>query len=122
MTDGLVLLKEQVAVNCATAAPHAGYSTAPIASGPRRRPGSCIAYRITGTNTTAASITAVVINDNIPANTTHRSATRCGAGRRDDGGHDHLARRRRRGNDQRDGGAAHPLPERGVTFCVRIDP
>ena len=47
----------------------AGYTQAAIAAGPNTVPGSCIAYRITATNTTAGSITAVVINDNVPANT-----------------------------------------------------
>jgi uncharacterized repeat protein (TIGR01451 family) len=69
VTDGLVLLKEQVAVNCAAAGPHAGYGTAAIPAGPATAPGQCIAYRITGTNTTAGTITTVVISDIVPANT-----------------------------------------------------
>jgi len=69
VTDGLVLLKEQVAVNCAAAGPHAGYGTAAIPQGPATAPGQCIAYRITGTNTTAGTVTSVVISDIVPANT-----------------------------------------------------
>lgn len=69
VTDGLVLLKEQVAVGCAAAGPHAGYTTGAIPAGPATAPGQCIAYRITATNTTAATITNVVVSDNVPANT-----------------------------------------------------
>jgi uncharacterized repeat protein (TIGR01451 family) len=69
VTDGLVLTKDQVAVSCAAAGPHAGYTTAPIAAGPSTAPGQCIAYRITGTNSTAGTITSVVISDIVPANT-----------------------------------------------------
>jgi uncharacterized repeat protein (TIGR01451 family) len=69
VTDGLVLTKDQVAVSCAAAGPHAGYTQAAIPAGPATAPGSCIAYRITGTNTTAGTITNVVINDIVPANT-----------------------------------------------------
>jgi uncharacterized repeat protein (TIGR01451 family) len=69
VTDGLVLLKEQAPVNCAAAGPHAGYVTAAIPAGANTAPGQCIAYRITGTNTTAATITSVVISDIVPANT-----------------------------------------------------
>ncbi len=79
VSDGLVLVKDQQAVNCATAAPHpaGSFTTAPIAAA---APGTCIAYRIRATNTTAAGITAVVVNDNIPANTTHRISCGQGAG------------------------------------------
>jgi uncharacterized repeat protein (TIGR01451 family) len=69
VTDGLVLTKDQVAVGCAVAGPHAGYSTGAIAAGPATAPGQCIAYRITGTNSTAGTITSVVISDVVPANT-----------------------------------------------------
>jgi len=69
VTDGLVLLKEQVAVGCAAAGPHAGYTTGVIPAGPATAPGQCIAYRITGTNTTAGTINNVVISDIVPANT-----------------------------------------------------
>jgi trimeric autotransporter adhesin len=77
VTDGLVLLKEQVAVSCAAPGPHVGYSTAAIPAGPTTAPGRCIAYRITATNTAAAGITLVVINDNVPANT--KQINSCGA-------------------------------------------
>ncbi len=69
VTDGLVLTKDQVAVSCAVAGPHAGYSPAAIPAGPATAPGQCIAYRITGTNSTAGTITNVVISDIVPANT-----------------------------------------------------
>jgi uncharacterized repeat protein (TIGR01451 family) len=69
VTDGLVLTKDQVAVACAVAGPHAGYSTAAIPAGPSTAPGQCIGYRITATNTTAGTVTNVVISDIVPANT-----------------------------------------------------
>ena len=72
VTDGLVLTKEQVAVSCAVAGPHAGYTAATIPAGPATAPGQCIAYRITGTNSTAGTITAVVVSDIVPANTRMR--------------------------------------------------
>ena len=119
VTDGLVLLKEQVAVSCAAAGPHAGYSTAPIASGPATAPGQCIAYRITGTNTTAANITLVVINDNIPANTTQRNS--CGVPAATVGAiaspGDGLP-----GTVSATVGTLTPSTSAVVTFCVRIDP
>jgi uncharacterized repeat protein (TIGR01451 family) len=72
VTDGLVLLKDQTLVACAAAGPHAGYTTAAIAAGPGTAPGQCIAYRITGTNSTAGTITSVAISDIVPANTKMR--------------------------------------------------
>jgi len=74
VTDGLVLTKDQVAVGCSVAGPHAGYSPAAIPAGPATAPGQCIAYRITGTNSTAGTITNVVISDIVPANTKMRYA------------------------------------------------
>jgi uncharacterized repeat protein (TIGR01451 family) len=121
VTDGLVLLKEQVAVACAAAGPHAGYSTAPIASGPSTAPGQCIAYRISGTNTTALNITAVVVNDNIPANTTQRNScgapacTGCSGAVSAPG--DGLT-----GTISANVGPLTPSQSAVVTFCVRIDP
>ena len=53
------------------------YSAAPIAAGANTAPGQCIAYQISASNTTAASITNVVLSDFIPANTTRRDT--CGA-------------------------------------------
>jgi uncharacterized repeat protein (TIGR01451 family) len=72
VTDGLLLSKDQVAVSCAVAGPHAGYSAAAIPAGPATAPGQCIAYRVTGTNSTAGTITNVAINDIVPANTKMR--------------------------------------------------
>lgn len=77
VNSGLVLLKEQVAVNCAAAGPHAGYSSAPIPAGPGTAPLACVAYRITVTNATGLALAGVTVNDNIPANTLQRNS--CGA-------------------------------------------
>jgi len=119
VTDGLVLLKEQVAVACAAPGPHAGYSTAPIPSGPATAPGQCIAYRITATNSTAAGITLVVVNDNIPANTRQRNS--CGAPATTVGAisspGDGLT-----GTISANVGPLTPSQSAVVTFCVRIDP
>ncbi|MBX3673918.1 MAG: DUF11 domain-containing protein [Burkholderiales bacterium] len=119
VTDGLVLLKEQVAVACAAPGPHAGYSTAPIPSGPATAPGQCIAYRITATNSTAAGITLVVVNDNIPANTRQRDS--CGAPATTVGAvsspGDGLT-----GTISANVGPLTPSQSAVVTFCVRIDP
>lgn len=70
VTDGLLLIKEQTAIAtpCSSNNP-SGYTQNAIAAGPNTAPGSCIAYRITATNTTAGTISNVVISDNIPANT-----------------------------------------------------
>ena len=76
VTDGLLLQKGQAAVSCAATGPFT-YSAAPIAAGANTAPGRCIAYQISASNTTAASITNVVLSDNIPANTTRNDA--CGA-------------------------------------------
>ncbi len=75
VTNGLLLVKDQVAVLCTNLTP-SGYSTAAIPAGPSTAPGQCIAYRITATNTTAGAITGIVLSDNIPANTTR--ADSCG--------------------------------------------
>jgi len=76
VSDGLVLLKEQRTVNCDGTAPGV-YTTAPIPAGPATAPNNCLQYRITGTNTTAANITNIVISDVIPANTKQENL--CGA-------------------------------------------
>ena len=121
VTDGLVLLKEQVAVSCAAPGPHAGYSTAPIPQGPATAPGQCIGYRITATNTTALGITVVFVNDNIPANTRQRNS--CGApactgctGLVASPG-DGLT-----GVISANVGPLTPSQSAVLTFCVRIDP
>jgi uncharacterized repeat protein (TIGR01451 family) len=72
VTDGLTLVKEQATVACAAAGPHGGYTPAAIPPGAGTAPGQCIAYRVVATNSTAASITSVVINDIVPANTKMR--------------------------------------------------
>jgi len=124
VSDGLVLLKEQVAVNCATAAPHVGYSTAPIASGPATAPGRCIAYRVTATNTTVVGITSVVVNDNIPANTTHRFSCGTGAspGAATTVGTITAPADGATGTVSATVGPLAPSASALVTFCVRIDP
>ena len=73
VTDGLVMLKAQQAVGVAGCAnanpPAASYTTAAIPASVNTVPGACIAYRITVTNSSAATITSVVVNDVVPANT-----------------------------------------------------
>lgn len=72
-TDGLVIVKEQQALGAAGCAnnnaPAAGYAQGAIAASPATAPGSCIAYRITTTNTTTAPVTAITLADVVPANT-----------------------------------------------------
>ena len=119
VTDGLVLVKEQVAVSCAAPGPFAGYNTGAIPAGPATAPGQCIAYRITGTNTSAANVTLVVINDNIPANTRQRNS--CGApattvGTITSPGDGNT------GTISATVGPLTPSQSAVVTFCVRIDP
>jgi uncharacterized repeat protein (TIGR01451 family) len=119
VTDGLVLVKEQVAVSCAAPGPFAGYNTGAIPAGPATAPGQCIAYRITGTNTSAANITLVVVNDNIPANTRQRNS--CGAPATTVGSITSPGD----GNTGTISATVGPLtPSQStiVTFCVRIDP
>ena len=78
ITDGLLLVKQQVLVSCSDLTnPHTGYSTNPIAAGAGTAPGQCISYLITATNTTAAKVTNVQMADTIPANTTRNDG--CGA-------------------------------------------
>lgn len=76
ITDGLLLLKEQVLTGCATT-PASGWSSAAIAASAGTAPGQCVSYRITATNTTSASISSVQISDTVPANTVLN--TGCGA-------------------------------------------
>ncbi|MEJ8837100.1 beta strand repeat-containing protein [Ramlibacter sp. AN1133] len=77
ITDGLLLLKEQVATACGGGAPAGPYSSNPIAAGAATAPGQCIGYKITATNTTAQTISNVVLSDTVPANTTLN--TGCGS-------------------------------------------
>jgi uncharacterized repeat protein (TIGR01451 family) len=76
VTDGLVLNKRQRTINCDGTLPGT-FSAAPIAAGPATAPGKCLQYEIVAQNTTALSITAVVVKDNIPGSTTQHNA--CGA-------------------------------------------
>ena len=66
VTDGLVLTKTQGTVNCVGGAQVLAQTTGSL---PAQLPGTCLKYQITGQNTTAANITAVFINDNVPGNT-----------------------------------------------------
>lgn len=119
VTDGLTLLKEQGLPTSCAALGTPTYSTAPIPAGPATAPGQCIAYRITGTNTTAAGITAVFINDNIPGNT--RQNNGCGApattvGTITSPGNGNT------GLVSANVGSLAASTSVVVTFCVRIDP
>ena len=66
VTDGLVLNKTQGTVNCANGAQVLAQTAGSL---PAQPPGTCIKYQVTGQNTTAANITSVVINDNVPGST-----------------------------------------------------
>jgi uncharacterized repeat protein (TIGR01451 family) len=72
-TNGLVIVKEQQGLGpagCANNnAPAAGYSQSALPASPITAAGSCIAYRVTMTNTTALPVTAITLNDIVPANT-----------------------------------------------------
>lgn len=118
VTDGLVLLKEQRTVNCDGTSPGT-FSTGAIAASAATAPGKCLQYRITATNTTASSITVVVVNDNIPANTHQWNA--CGipattAGTITAPGDNAT------GTISASLGTLASLASAQVTFCVRIDP
>lgn len=80
ITDGLLLNKQHVATSCSTT-PSSGWTTNPyngtVSGFNPIAPGNCIAYLITGTNTTANPITSITVNDGTPANTTLN--TSCGA-------------------------------------------
>jgi len=120
VTDGLSLLKEQRTINCDGTGASA-YQTAAFAAGPLTVPGRCIGYRVTATNTTAAPVTSVVINDLVPANTTMHYP--CGApavtvgtiaGTTPPTG--------ATGTVTANVGPLTPLQQAALTFCVRIDP
>ena len=72
VTNGLTLVKEQQALGaagCAASPPAAGYGSAALGPNANTAGGSCLAYRITVTNTAAAPIGAIVITDATPAGT-----------------------------------------------------
>lgn len=120
VSDGLVLLKEQRTINCDGTAPGI-YTTAAIPSGPATAPNMCLQYRITGTNTTAANITNVVISDIIPASTKQENL--CGAPATSLGSIASPGS----GNAGTivatfSPGTLTPSQSMVVTFCVRIDP
>ena len=118
VTDGLVLLKEQRTVGCDGTNPGT-YSTGSIGAGPGTAPGKCLQYRITATNSTASAISAVVVNDNIPASTHQWNA--CGAPATTAGTiaspGDNAT-----GTISASIGGLASLASAQVTFCVRIDP
>jgi len=125
VTEGLVLVKEQRTINCdgTPTTPAGVFSTGPIASGPLTAPGQCISYRITGTNTTALTITAVVISDVIPANTKHRvSANACSGAATTVGTITGAPADGAAGTIVATVGPLSPSQSAAVTFCVRIDP
>lgn len=78
VTNGLLLSKTQLAGTCAAALVTGPFSNAPIASGPNTAPGKCLAYQVTGTNTTPGALTNVIFSDLVPANTT-LAVTSCAA-------------------------------------------
>lgn len=115
ITEGLLLSKEQSLMTGGCGMPVVGYGTGALSAAP----GTCIAYRITGTNVTAANITSVVINDNIPANTRQWNACFVPAttiGTISSPG-DNLP-----GTVSATVGTLTPAQVVSVTFCVRIDP
>jgi uncharacterized repeat protein (TIGR01451 family) len=78
LTSGLRLDKYQVLTSCASVPAMtlsggvptgASWSTAAIPAGTGTVPGSCIAYVIVGTNTTATNISNITISDIVPSNT-----------------------------------------------------
>jgi uncharacterized repeat protein (TIGR01451 family) len=125
VSGGLVVAKDQQAVACATAAPHpaAGYSAAALPAGPSTAPGQCISYRIQVTNATAVPMTAVVVSDAIPANTTHRTSCGTGAaGAATDVGTVTAPANGAAGTVTANVGNLAAGQVATVTFCVRIDP
>lgn len=67
VTNGLLLVKEQSLTSC-TGTP-ANYTTNAISAQAGTVPGSCIGYRVTATNTSAGSISNVVVTDTLPSST-----------------------------------------------------
>lgn len=119
ITDGLLLLKEQVLVGCA--AVPAGYSSAAIPAGAGTAPGQCIGYRITATNTTSASITGVQMSDTVPANTVLNTGcgSPTGSGGVTMGG---TATNGNPGTITASIASLAPTASFTATFCVKINP
>jgi uncharacterized repeat protein (TIGR01451 family) len=120
VTDGLLLLKEQKLIGCDGTGTNT-YSNAAIAAGSSTAPGKCIGYRITATNTTAATINTVVVSDTVPANTTLN--TGCGApaqtGGTSVGG---TATNGSTGTVTATAGTLASSASFQLTFCVQINP
>jgi uncharacterized repeat protein (TIGR01451 family) len=68
-TQVTLVKKQSLDANCDGQSDNNVFTTEPITSG--AIPGACIRYQITATNTGVANVTSVVINDDIPANTTY---------------------------------------------------
>lgn len=120
ITEGLLLVKEQVSTGCTTT-PAGGYSINPITASAATAPGQCIGYRITATNTTAQTITSVQVSDTVPANT--RLHTACGAPAGSAGVT--MAGTATNGNGgtvTATAASLAPTASFTATFCVRIDP
>ena len=92
-------------------------------------PGQCIAYRITATNTTATTITNVIVSDNVPANT--RVTYACSGGT--PSGAPRTTVGAMAGGSAADGapppaavianvGPLNSTQSAQIFFCVRIDP
>ena len=121
ITDGLLLLKEQVLTGCAAVPAPAGYSSAAIAAGPGTAPGQCVSYRITATNTTSATITSVQMSDTVPANTALN--TGCGAPTGSAGvTMGGTATNGNAGTITAAAASLAPTASISATFCVRINP
>lgn len=120
ITEGLLLMKEQVSAVCNTA-PTTGYSINPITASAATAPGQCIGYRITATNTTAQTITNVQVSDTIPANT--RLHTACGVPAGSSGvTMGGTATNGTAGTVTATAATLAPTASFTATFCVRIDP
>lgn len=121
ITEGLLLMKEQVSTGCTTT-PAGGYSINPIAASAATAPGQCIGYRITATNTTAQTITNVQVSDTIPANT--RLHTACGVPAGSGAGvtMGGTATNGTAGTVTATAASLAPTASFTATFCVQIEP
>ncbi|RYF14683.1 MAG: DUF11 domain-containing protein [Comamonadaceae bacterium] len=120
ITEGLLLLKEQVSTGCSTV-PAGGYSSSAIAASAATAPGACIGYRITATNTTAQTISNVQVSDTVPANTLLHTACGAPAGSAGvtPGG---TAADGTGGTVTATAASLAPTASFTATFCVRINP
>ena len=120
VTDGVLLSKDQRTINCDGTSPSA-YTQAAIPAGPLTAPNRCIGYRVTATNTTATTVTLVVINDLVPANT--KMEYLCGAPAVAPGAiAGSTPPTGATGTVTANVGTLTSLQSAVLTFCVRIDP